>query len=395
MLSILRRNAEWISSHRESLGKKPRLREEFSERAEIKVLDALRVLGGEEWDVYHRVRVPMLDTIRGKGEIDLIAVGSKCVLAVEVKNWVGSVEEADGEFLQRGESRGRVLETHNDKVKSLERMYRSETNCNVPPIFSLVIFPNPRTLLSDGVSRMVSCWLLDDLESFYQSTIAAQNEMPIETRSEFSRMFEEFGTWDNIEFHGGLLLSGDVADGFSICSGEGSEIDRLSISKVSFRPTRGEWATRILGPRVEAKVEFRDGKIKFCSVDPFREFAFLPAGSPRVSSDPSRIHEISFGHMGLEGWREFRNRDTPSKRKEAQRRYSSGDLVVGTVEGWVESGILVELDKSGCIGLLHNRAFSTMSEMQISRAFYSKGKEIEVEVSTTYKNGKIVLNFPA
>ena len=124
MLSILRRNAEWISSHRESLGKKPRLREEFSERAEIKVLDALRVLGGEEWDVYHRVRVPMLDTIRGKGEIDLIAVGSKCVLAVEVKNWVGSVEEADGEFLQRGESRGRVLETHNDKVKSLERMYR-------------------------------------------------------------------------------------------------------------------------------------------------------------------------------------------------------------------------------------------------------------------------------
>ena len=99
--------------------------------------------------------------------------------------------------------------------------------------------------------------------------------------------------------------------------------------------------------------------------------------------------------MGLEGWRKFRNRDTPSKRKEAQRRYSSGDLVVGTVERWVESGILVELDKSGCIGLLHNRAFSTMSEMQISRAFYSKGKEIEVEVSTTYKNGKIVLNFPA
>ena len=395
MLSKLRRNAEWISSHRESLGKKPRLREEFSERAEIKVLEALRVLGGEEWDVYHRVRVPMLDTIRGKGEIDLIAVGSKCVLAVEVKNWVGSVEEADGEFLQRGESRGRVLETNNDKVKSLERMYRSETNCNVPPIFSLVIFPNPRTLLSDGVSRMVSCWLLDDLESFYQSTIVTQSEMPIETRSEFSRMFEEFGTWDNIECHGGLLLSGDVADGFSICTGEGSAIDRRSISKVSFRPIRGKWATMVLGPKVEARVEFRGGRVKLCLVDPFRKFDFLPAGSRRVSADPSRIREISFGHMGLEEWREFRNSDTQNKMNDEQSRYSSGDLVVGTVEGWVESGILVELDKTGCIGLLHKRAFSTMSEMQISRVFYSKGKEIEVEVSNTYKNGKIVLNFPA
>ena len=395
MLSILRRNEEWISSHRESMGKMPSIREEFSERAETRVLESLRGLGGEEWDVYHRVRVPMLDTIRGKGEIDLIAVGSKCVLAVEVKNWVGLVEEEGGEFLQKGKPRGRVLETHSDKVKSLERMYRSETNCNVPPIFSLVIFPNQRTLLSDGVSRMVSCWRLDELEFFYQRTILDQSEMLSDTRHEFSRMFEEFGTWDTIEFHGGLLFSGDVADGFSICSDAGSEIDRRHISKVTFRPTRGKWATRILGPRVEARVEFRDGRVSVCPVDPFRKFVFLPAGGPRKTVDASEIRNITFGHLGLEGWRKARNSNSQSKGQVAQRRYSSGDVVIGTVDRWVESGILVELDKTGCIGLLHNRAFSTLSEMQISRAFYSKGKEIEVEVSKTHKNGKIVLNFPA
>ena len=68
--------------------------------------------------------------------------------------------------------------------------------------------------------------------------------------------------------------------------------------------------------------------------------------------------------------------------------------MVGTVQGWVESGILVELDKSGCMGLLQNRAFSTMSEIQISRSFYTKGREIEVEVSEKDKIAGILLDFP-
>ena len=92
---------------------------------------------------------------------------------------------------------------------------------------------------------------------------------------------------------------------------------------------------------------------------------------------------------------EGKEQDFWLKVNKATRKYSEGDMVIGTVQGWVESGILVELDKSGCLGLLRNRAFSTMSEIQISRAFYTKGREIEVEVSETDKTRGILLDFPS
>lgn len=395
MMSILRRNMEWQSEHRELLRKKPNPREELSEKAEIRASDSIRRLGGEYWEIYHRVRVPMLDTIRGKGEIDIIAVGRRCVLAVEVKNWIGLIEEKDGEFFQKGVPRGRVLERHSEKVSSLERMYRSETNSNVPPIFSVVLFPNPRTRLSEGVSRMFSCLMLEDLDSFYQTTIAPHDEISTQTRSDLSRMFEDFGTWDTIEYHGGLILPGDVADGFSICPHGEQQEDRRSISEVSFRSTRGPLSTIIFGPRVEARVKFRDGRSTVWEADPFRKLEFFPAGSPKVSLYPSRIKEVSFGHVGLEGWRKERNRGASERTSDSRiSRYSLGDVVVGTVDSWSESGIVVELDKSGCIGLLHNRSFSTFSEMEISRSFYSKGKEIEVEVGSK-NNNELMLHFPA
>ena len=394
MISRLRRNSGWFSDYQEALTRHPSVREEFSEKAEIRVMDSLKALGGEEWDVYPRVRVPMLDTFRGKGEIDLIAVGTRCVIAVEVKNWVGLIEEEDGEFFQKRVSRGKVLARHSEKVESLERIYRSETNSNVPPIFSLVVFPNPRTVFSEGVSRMFSCRSLEGLNSFYQATVSKLKEMPNETRSEFSRMFEDFGTWDTIEFHGGLSLSGDVADGFSVCCDSSSSVDRQSISGITFSIKRGEWPSRILGPRVEAKIQFRDGNTTFCQVDPFQSLDFIAAGKGKLPMVPSRIRKITFGHMGLEGWRKERNRISETKVNRRTRKYSEGDMVIGTVQGWVESGVLVELDKSGRLGLLRNRAFSTMSEIQISRAFYSKGREIEVEVSETDKTGGILLDFP-
>ena len=68
-----------------------------------------------------------------------------------MKNWVGLIEEEDGEFFQKRVSRGRVLERHVEKVKSLERIYRSETNCNVPPIYPDSIPKPPDSILRGGI----------------------------------------------------------------------------------------------------------------------------------------------------------------------------------------------------------------------------------------------------
>jgi len=398
MISRIRKNIQWSSSFLSSMGRKPSPREQLSEKAENRVAQEIRRLGGEDWDVYLRVRVPILDTPRGKGEIDVVAVGSRAVLAVEVKNWVGLVDVKDGEFFQKGKSRGRVLDAHSRKVESLERMYRSETNRNVPPIYSLVVFPNRRTKFTEEASRMWSCCDLDGVADIYRQTILGQSEMHPNTRKEFSGMFKQFGTWDTIEYHGGLTQDGDVEDGFSICSDEGLAIDRLSVSRVSFRPSRKGIARLLLGPGVIAKVEFKDGTTRDCMVDPFQRFKFFPAGKFKAEHDTSSIRVISFGHSGVEEWRKARNRNNENrgprrKREPRSSTYSPGDVVVGTVERWVDSGVLVELDRTGSIGLLHNRSFSTMAQMDISRVFYSKGKEIEVTISKTFDDGNILLDF--
>ena len=121
---------------------------------------------------------------------------------------------------------------------------------------------------------MFSCLSSGDLDLFYHATVSKLEEMPDHTRAEFSRMFEDFGTWDTIEFHGGLTLSGDVADGFAVCCDSPTIVDRNSISEVSFSAVRGEWPTKLLGPRVEAKLLFRDGSSMLCHVDPFQSLDF-------------------------------------------------------------------------------------------------------------------------
>ena len=128
---------------------------------------------------------------------------------------------------------------------------------------------------------MFSCLSSGDLDLFYHATVSKLEEMPDHTRAEFSRMFEDFGTWDTIEFHGGLTLSGDVADGFAVCCDSPTIVDRNSISEVSFSAVRGEWPTKLLGPRVEAKLLFRDGSSMLCHVDPFQSLDFLAAGKER------------------------------------------------------------------------------------------------------------------
>jgi len=89
MLNFIKRNREWLASKGDG-----ELQREYpihieAREAELVVLEAVRNLGGENWDVFHRKRVPRPDSHRSKGEIDIIAVGERVILAVEVKNWNG------------------------------------------------------------------------------------------------------------------------------------------------------------------------------------------------------------------------------------------------------------------------------------------------------------------
>ena len=145
MLNFFKKNREWLNSRKMGHSKSERRHIIRGREAEITVLQALQNLGDGEWNLFHRKRIPRPDSHRGKGEIDIIAVGVEAVLAVEVKNWNGSVTIEDHEFFfssgRRKSSRGEVAKKISTKVKDLESVYRGQYGSSVNfDIFPIIVY---------------------------------------------------------------------------------------------------------------------------------------------------------------------------------------------------------------------------------------------------------------
>ena len=131
MLRFIHRNREWLVSKLDGEQQSEYPSNTKAREAELTVLEAVRNLGGEDWEVFHRKRVPRPDSHRSKGEIDVIAIGERAVLAIEVKNWKGTVSIEDNLFFAyRGKQRpsqvrgrGKVANLISEKVSSLEWVF--------------------------------------------------------------------------------------------------------------------------------------------------------------------------------------------------------------------------------------------------------------------------------
>ncbi len=405
-----RSNLDWLAEKREGEEKSEMPSDTRGRQGELEALKAVRNLGGEDWDVFHRRRVPRLESHRGKGEVDIIAVGDRGVLAIEVKTWRGDVTiEGDEFFVRAGSaagqrrsrrqkrSRGKVAKINAEKVRSLEWLFRAAYKSRIDfPVFSVVIFSGRRCRLSDEVSRRGDCWHIDELEEMYGELVTGGQLMSRNVRTELVGLISQLGTWDDIEYTGGRTLEGDIADESGIVSRDGIEIVREGGMSVEIESSRGRLATILLGPSLKALVEDGSGTNSTIRLDPFCKLNVVLPGGRRASIPVQQVRHFSYGHEGIEHWRLKRNTrreeievGTVDRSKEREI-FEKGKRLSGTAINWTDGGLWVSLDIGGVDGILPNDQFQWLDN---SKRVFVKGAEVPVIMNNISNSGIIYLRY--
>ena len=402
-----RSNLDWLAVKREGEEMSETPSDTRGKQGELGVIEAVRNLGGEDWDVFHRRRVPRLDSHRGKGEIDVIAVGERAVLAVEAKTWRGEVSIEGDDFLVKSarqrrsrrprRTRGKVAKTNAEKVRSLEWAFRAAYKSAIDfPVFSVVIFSDRRCRLSDEVSRRDDCWHIDELDEMYEKLVTGEQQMNQDARAEIIRMISQLGTWDDIRYTGGRTLEGDIADESGVVSLNGVEIVREGGISVEIEPSRGRIATILLGPSIKARVGDGAGTTSTIRLDPFCKLNVVLPPLRKRAIPIQQVQGFSYGHEGIEHWRLERNtrreeievgKVDRSKEKEI---FEKDKRVSGTALNWTDGGLWVSLDLGGVDGILPNDQFQLL---EISKQIFVKGTEIPVIMNNISSSGIIYLRY--
>lgn len=212
-----------------SSGADTRARE--AERDVSERLQSGRALFGE-LRVWHSLRVPARD-LRGRVEIDVVAVNSGGVHVIEVKHWTGLVtlSQTTGGWRQQRRD-GSVVDHPNvlaelsTKADSLLAMLHAR-GCALPPgaLSSWVVMTNPRCTLPPELSGRADVVACDGLAAFlrgFEQSVAsnlASRVLPAmltgvrlagpELRLVCERL-DDLGTWDTLHLNGGRVLVGDA-----------------------------------------------------------------------------------------------------------------------------------------------------------------------------------------
>ena len=405
MLSFIKRNREWLSSRVDGELQREHPSNTKAREAELAVLEAARNLGGENWDVFHRKRVPRPDSHRSKGEIDVIAVGERAVLAIEVKNWKGTISIEDNLFFafqgkQRPSQlrdRGKVANIISEKVSSLEWVFRAVNESRVDfAIFPLVVFTNDDCKLTEELSRRSDCWHLNELERMYQERVKDEQPMSPSSKDKMVELISNLGSWDEAGYAGGKLLEADIADHSGILFLDGDSLEREVGIRIEIESTRGKLSTILLGPSLKATITDISGTSRTIRLDPFCKLnVVLPTGKRR-GIPVQQLRYLAYGHEGIESWRHERNLrseelETGSVTRSKDRNFfEEGKRLSGTARIWTEHGLWVNLGLSGVDGFLHNSQFP---HLELSKQFFVQEKEIPVIMTNISKKGIIYLRY--
>ena len=405
MLRFINRNREWLASKLDG-----ELQREYpstikAREAELAVLEALRNLGGENWDVFHRKRVPRPDSHRSKGEIDVIAVGDRAVLAIEVKNWKGTILIEDNLFFayqgkqrpSHHKDRGKVANLISEKVSSLEWVFRAVNKSRVDfAIFPLVVFTNDDCKLTEDLSRRSDCWHLNELEWMYQERVKDEQPMSPSSRDKMVELISNLGSWDEAEYAGGKLLEADIADLSGILFLDGDPLEREVGMRIEIESTRGKLSTILMGPSIKATITDSSGTSRTTRLDPFCKLNLVLPTGRRRGIPVQQLRYLAYGHEGIESWRHERNLRSEElengmvTRSKDRAFFEEGKGQGGTARNWTEHGLWVNLDISGIDGFLPNNQFP---HLEISKRLFVQGKEIPVIMNNISDKGIIYLRY--
>ena len=405
MLSFIKRNKEWLASRVDG-----ELQREYpsnikAREAELAVLEAVRNLGGEDWEVFHRKRVPRPDSHRSKGEIDVIAVGERAVLAIEVKNWKGTISIEDNLFFayqgkqrpSHHKDRGKVTNLISEKVSSLEWVFRAANKSRVDfAIFPLVVFTNDDCRLTEELSKRSDCWHLNELERMYQERVKDEQPMSPSSRDKMAELVSGLGSWDEAEYTSGKLLEADIADRSGIMFLDGDPLEREVGIRIEIESTRSKLSTILLGPSLKATITDSSGTSRTTRLDPFCKLNVVFQTGRRMGIPVQQLRYLAYGHEGIESWRHERNirseeLETGSVTRSKDRNFfEEGKRLSGTARNWTEHGLWVNLGLSGVDGFLPNNQFP---HLEISKQIFVQEKEIPVIMNNISEKGIIYLRY--
>ena len=381
----LRANYRWLKLAKEGQLELPDRARINSERAESGVARSVSRLDPGDWTIHRMVRIPNPDTLRGKGEVDVLAVCRRAVLVIEVKSYSGNIELAGDELIQNGEKRGEAIKRNESKAKDLARLFRSKTGRSAPEIIPLLVFANRRgAKISDELLARSDCYSERELSGLGQR-ISSLDEMSVEDEVAINEMANEFGTWDSITYMGGLELSGDIVE-----SSLPTELSRGDLQSADICQQLGLLRTVLLGPKLSFTSENMDGNL-----DPDCEVEIILPGRGRQSRTipVSQLSNISFGHTGLPDWRVARDRRRKGRAVGRELSdvkqwsdFKQGSKYTGTILSWVPGGVLVELDASGIKGMIRESDFGTQASLDMAKILLRPQSEIDVRVVSNSGN---------
>ena len=186
------------------------------------------------WHVFESVRIPDAE-LGGKREIDMVIVGGNTMLVVEQKHWSGSFEiNADEEFIQHRKNGSKhnhstVNQRIARKSRMLAAMHKERVGQDQEINVDVVLAFTNRNLDWPERVRQLGSTVKDEVG--FVEMLETNN--PGELNEDLLETIAGFGTWDEVELNGGLLLKGDVLD-----LGLGNEVEAWQAQRTE--PLQGE-----------------------------------------------------------------------------------------------------------------------------------------------------------
>lgn len=163
------------------------------------------------WNIFESVRIPDVEQ-GGKREIDLVIVGGNTLLVVEQKHWSGSftINQKEEFIQQRNNGTNHNHSTVSQRIERKARIMHEMFKTKHPEQDSIAVrvllaFTHPKLEWPGNIGVLKS-----DVRNEKQFIKLLEEDDPGPINQDLLDFVNGFGTWDEIELNGGLMLKGDV-----------------------------------------------------------------------------------------------------------------------------------------------------------------------------------------
>lgn len=301
-------------------------------QAELHLLaDISRRLEGTGWRVWHGVRVPFQGRRR---EIDLVITSLERVFVIELKNWSGTLELHGDEVVQMRRHNagmihhGRLFDTMDERVDALGS-WHGQRGAEVPPLTSLLVFYNPRLIVSAEARARYGHLMLSanalmamlpkpsaaaPQASWWQRVLGAARRRASSKRlppvspkiAAFQSTMDALGSWDQLEYFGGKMAVGDILRVGPRVEAEGGAkphiADRAKLQEVLVEAPRSWFALFREDMRPRLQLIARDGAVVDAIAGEDDTLWFHAAGQPKPQEvRVAQLTAIRFGYSKKPG----------------------------------------------------------------------------------------------